>query len=136
MNYQIFIIVYILNLIAFIFLAREPRRSIKAAEDKLKLSFKYYCEPPRRATLSSEERKMFDENFSYRISHSGTHRKAYYRSGIYHNQERTYEIGLFIEDLKNGMSYYLTYKTNRIYEDWDGYHGVEIVTRGGNFTRR
>lgn len=133
--YKIFIIIYVINLIVFILLAREPGRSIKIAEEKLKFSFKYYCEPPRRAELNLSEKQLFDENFSYRLTYGGTHTKGHFKSGIYQNQEQTFSVTLHVKDLKNGLSYALKYQTNRDYKYWDGHHGVEVIVKGGNYTR-
>jgi len=134
--FKLFLLIYLFIMIIRIFLIGEPNRSTHTSEEKMKGILKYYCEPSRREKLTSEEKKLYDENFSYRISNNSQHYRAYYRYGIYHNQERTHGIILFVDDLKTEMFYALRYETNRDYKYWDGHHGVDVITRDGTFTRR
>ena len=116
--YKVIVGVYILNLIIFWLLRKEPERSQYIAKEKMCYSFSYYLEPYRRASLSPLEKEAFSENFSTIVRCEKIRLPAYYRYGIYNRQRLIYSVQLYVEDLITGMSYLLAYETDSKYNYW------------------
>ncbi|WP_027108123.1 hypothetical protein [Lacticigenium naphthae] len=132
-SFNIYSIQFIVTFILYVLLSKEPVRTKKISEMHLKKAFKYYC-GPNEEPLSDSEKETFDENFKVSINRRSSHKKGYFKSGIYHNQEFHYTVHVHVLDLKLGFRYLLIYTSNSNYEYWDMSKGIEILTQKGVYT--
>ena len=130
---QIFTYLLIASPFFYWWLSKQPQKAYELAKEKLKRPFEYYYGLRSVERVSNVELQNFEEHFECRVMEVKHHRKGHFTNGIYHNQEFTYTVEIYVEDLDTGQSYKLVYPTDSEFKSWGTPYNKEYLTKKGMF---